>query len=86
MFALMENSSKRIWSGPQLDIDYDITGRTRARWIETGVLPPPDFYINQSPYWRQETLEANEQRLAEMGRPDFERRSTANLPKPKRRK
>jgi hypothetical protein len=82
----MEENVKRVWSGVQIDQDYGITGRTRARWIETGVLPPPDFYINQSPYWRQETLDANDNRLGEKPPPDFQKRSTKNLPKPKRQR
>jgi hypothetical protein len=41
----------------------DKAARTIARWVKSGVLPPPDRTINGRHYWWEETLIQHE-RLA----------------------
>jgi hypothetical protein len=42
-------------------------GRTIKRWVEEGVLPPPDMTIRERPYYHEETLDNHDrQRVAEL--------------------
>jgi hypothetical protein len=34
--------------------------KTVERWVESGVLPPPDLVIQNHWYWRRYTIEKNE--------------------------
>jgi hypothetical protein len=34
--------------------------KTVERWVESGVLPPPDLVIQNQWYWRRYTIEKNE--------------------------
>jgi hypothetical protein len=34
--------------------------RTVDRWVATGVLPPPDLYMNNRPLWADETLDQHD--------------------------
>jgi hypothetical protein len=39
---------------------YGADPRTIYRWRKAGVLPPPDFIINNAPFWDEESIEVNE--------------------------
>jgi hypothetical protein len=38
----------------------NIVGRTVSRWVKKGILPRPDQWINNRPYWFEDTLEQHE--------------------------
>jgi hypothetical protein len=55
------HSSKQLLSSRTLRARYDgISARTIPRWIEGGVLPPPDVIINGRHFWWEETIERHE--------------------------
>ena len=39
---------------------YDVTTRTITRWIEAGVLPPPDLRIRDRGYWDEAGLDRHD--------------------------
>jgi hypothetical protein len=39
---------------------YKRNPKTVERWVEAGVLPPPDMVVARQPYWRRHTIEQNE--------------------------
>jgi hypothetical protein len=47
--------TKRLLAGR-----YKKNPKTVERWVESGVLPPPDLTINGQWYWRRQTIERNE--------------------------
>jgi hypothetical protein len=62
--TLMSNSIKRAFSRLDLRKRYGKkAGRTIKRWVQSGVLPPPDFIINNCEYWWETTIEENERGL-----------------------
>lgn len=39
-------------------------GRTIKRWVEQGILPPPDTTIQERPYYYEETLDNHDRQQA----------------------
>jgi hypothetical protein len=55
--------SAQAYSRPELCKRYGKKAtRTIKRWEQSGVLPKPDFFIKDRPYWWPETIHENERR------------------------
>jgi hypothetical protein len=53
-------NQRRKLRAADLAARYGADPRTIYRWRKTGVPPPPDFIINNAPFWDEATIEINE--------------------------
>jgi hypothetical protein len=42
---------------PGLEVRYDRGRRQLKRWLDDGILPPPDLVVNNHPAWKETTLD-----------------------------
>jgi hypothetical protein len=50
--------------------------RTIKRWVDAGVIPPPDLNIRDRDYWYEDALDRHDRELV------AERAAAANTPRP----